>query len=171
MADPARVLGLDPGLATTGWAVIEPDAAASSRVRALGYGVLTTKPVRERGPRLHEIALKVAELIEVYRPTLAAVERLFFSSNARTAMAVSEARGVLLATLASRGIPVVELNPMEVKKNAVGEGRAVKKQMQAMMTRIFNLAAPPTPDDAADALAIALAGLRAGAAAAAEGKR
>lgn len=155
-----RLLGLDPGTATTGFAVVDMDPGRADRYRAVDYGVITTAKHRDPGARLKEIHDRLDSLLTVFRPQAAAVEKLFFSRNVTTAISVGEARGVLLYALAERNIPVFDINPMEVKKNVVGSGAATKKQVQQMVKTILGLAEIPRPDDAADALAIAISGLR-----------
>lgn len=157
---PPRVLGLDPGTATTGFAVVETHPQRGNQYRALDYGVILTPPKLGPGARLNTIYNRLAELLDVYQPQAAAVEKLYFSRNVTTAISVGEARGVLLLSLAQRAIPVADINPMEVKLHVAGSGGATKKQVQKMVTMILGLKEIPKPDDAADALAIALCGLR-----------
>ena len=155
-----RLLGLDPGTATTGFAVVETHPDRANQYQAIDYGVITTLKHRNPGERLKEIHDRLDALLTVYRPQAAAVEKLYFSRNVTTAISVGAARGVLLYTLAERNIPVFDINPMEVKKNVVGSGSATKKQVQQMVKVILGLTEIPKPDDAADALAIAISGLR-----------
>jgi len=148
-----RVLGLDPGLATTGYGLAEGDG---QRLTPLAYGVVRTpahQPLAERLVLLHD---ELSGLLAQYRPQVAAVEELFFENNARTAMQVGQARGVLLLTLAQAGIAVAEYTPMQIKQAITGYGGADKHQIQQMVTLLLGLEAIPTPDDAADALAIAV---------------
>ena len=148
-----RVLGLDPGLATTGYGLVEGEG---QKLHALAYGVVRTPartPVAERLVLLHD---QLSQLLAQYHPQVAAVEELFFDTNARTAMQVGQARGVLLLTLAQAGISVFEYTPMQVKQAISGYGGADKHQVQQMVTLLLGLATVPTPDDAADALAISL---------------
>ncbi|MFH0776734.1 MAG: crossover junction endodeoxyribonuclease RuvC [Patescibacteria group bacterium] len=149
-----KILGIDPGTATTGFAVIEK---ISSRVEALDFGVITTRPKIPAAERLLEIFENVTELLETHRPELVAVESLFFFKNQTTAMAVAQARGVVLAAIAKFQTPLTELTPLQVKMAVTGYGRADKKQIQKMVQQIFSLPKIPQPDDAADALAIAFA--------------
>ncbi|HNW92942.1 MAG TPA: crossover junction endodeoxyribonuclease RuvC [bacterium] len=150
-------LGIDPGTTTVGYAIISSDGRGFELV---DYGVILTNKHRNPGERLKTIHDRLDELLTVYRPQAAAIEKLYFSRNVTTAIAVGEARGVLLYTLAERAIPVFSINPMAVKKNVVGSGAATKKQVQQMVKTILGLAEIPQPDDAADALAIAISGLR-----------
>lgn len=148
-----RVLGLDPGLAITGYGLVEGDG---QRLVSLAHGVIRTPahtPVAQRLVRLHD---ELSALLARFSPDVAAVEELFLDTNARTAMIVGEARGVLLLTLAQAGVPVAEYTPMQVKQAITGYGGADKHQMQQMITLLLNLAEVPTPDDAADALAISV---------------
>lgn len=110
------------------------------------------------GARLQKIRNAVQRLVDQYQPEQAVVERLYFSKNVKTAMAVAEARGMLFTLLADARVPVLEVSPQEVKSGVTGRGNAPKSQVQRMVTTIFSLESPPKPDDAADALAIAYAG-------------
>lgn len=151
-----KVIGIDPGTAILGWAVAEKN---QGRLRAQGYGVIVTPAHGDPSQRLMTIHTKLHEVIAEHRPTWAAVEKLYFGQNSTTAMAVGQARGVVLLALAQTGLPYVEMTPNEVKQAVTGYGRAEKKQMQLMVQRLFGLSETPHPDDAADALAIALTGL------------
>lgn len=147
------VLGLDPGLATTGYGLVEGDGQS---LRAVAYGILRTsahKPLAKRLLQLHEA---LEELLVRYHPDVIALEELFFSTNARSAIAVGEARGVLLLAAAEAGVKVAEYTPLQVKQAITGYGRADKAQMQQMVRLLLDLAEPPSPDDAADALAISI---------------
>ena len=147
------VLGIDPGTAATGYGVIEQDG---SRQRAVAYGCLETSSETSHPQRLVEIHAGVAALIERHRPALVGVERIFFSRNVQTAFSVGQARGVVLLAAAQSGLPVFEYTPNEVKIAVTGYGRASKDQVQRMVRTVLGLAAVPTPDDAADALAVAI---------------
>lgn len=147
------VLGIDPGTAATGYGVLERDG---SQLRALGYGCLETGREATAGERLVAIHAGVADLIDRYRPTLVGVERLFFSRNVRTASSVGQARGVVVLAAAQKAVPVYEYTPSEVKMAVAGYGRASKEQVQRMVQVLLGLADVPTPDDAADALAVAI---------------
>jgi crossover junction endodeoxyribonuclease RuvC len=149
-----KILGIDPGTATTGFAVIEK---ISGKIEALDFGIISTQAKIPPAERLLEIAENISELLESYRPDLVAVESLFFCKNQTTAMAVAQARGVVLAEAARFAIPLLELTPLQVKMAATGSGRADKKQVQKMVQKIFALEKIPQPDDAADALAVAFA--------------
>jgi crossover junction endodeoxyribonuclease RuvC len=147
------VLGIDPGTAALGWGLIEQTAG---RLRAIDHGCLVTSPDLPLGERLLAIHRHVADLIALHEPAVVAVERVFFSRNAQTAIAVGHARGVVLLAAAEAGRPVREATPNEVKSAIAGYGAADKQQVQRMVQLVLGMAALPTPDDAADALAIAV---------------
>ncbi|MBU1089970.1 crossover junction endodeoxyribonuclease RuvC [Patescibacteria group bacterium] len=149
-----KILGIDPGTATTGFAVIEK---IDGEVSVLDFGVISTRPKIPPEERLLEIFENLNELIKFHAPDLVAVESLFFFKNQTTAFAVAQARGVVLLTIAKFQIPLVEITPLQVKQAVTGYGRAEKKQIQKMVKEIFSLKKTPRPDDAADALAIAFA--------------
>lgn len=145
-------LGFDPGTARLGYGVIASDPDP----RAIDYGIIATDAGLSMAQRLVEIHEAVTELIQVFRPDAVAVERLFFAQNVTTAMTVGQARGVVLLAAAQRGLPVAEYAPSEVKQAVVGYGKADKRQIQEMVRIMLGLEAVPRPDDAADALAIAI---------------
>lgn len=145
-------LGIDPGTATLGYGVISGDTAPM----AIDYGVIETKPDADMADRLLDLHAGVSRLIEQHHPDIVAVEQLFFARNVTTALSVGQARGVILLAAAQHGVRVTEYTPMQVKQAVVGYGKADKQQMQEMVRIILNLATQPTPDDAADALAVAL---------------
>lgn len=147
------VLGLDPGLAITGYGLV---AAAGQSLSPLAYGVIRTPTDASLAERLSRLYHQVRELIAEHRPDVAAVEELFFSSNARTAMTVGHARGVLLLALSESKLPIVEYTPMQVKLAVTGYGGAGKLQMQEMVRLLLGLEHVPRPDDAADALGVAI---------------
>jgi crossover junction endodeoxyribonuclease RuvC len=147
------VLGIDPGTAALGYGLVEQEPG---RLRAVDFGCLTTSPDLPLGDRLAAIHSCVSELIQKHRPALIGVERLFFSRNVQTAFAVGQARGVVLLAAAQEHIPVREATPNEVKLAVAGSGSADKAQVQRMVAAILGLAALPEPDDAADALAMAI---------------
>ena len=150
-----RVLGIDPGLERVGWGVVDRDG---SRLIHVAHGLISSKP-GDLGGRLQQIHREMGELISMYQPDRVAVERLLFTKNVTTAMDVAKAFGCILLAVADAGLDVQELSPPEVKKAVVGTGRAEKKQMQFMVTKLLSLTQTPKPDDVADALGIALAGL------------
>ena len=147
------VLGIDPGTALTGYGVVE---RTGSRIRAIDYGCIETPADRPLAERLLEIRAAIADLIGRHDPSLVAVERLFFNRNVQTAFAVGQARGAVLLTAAEHGLPVFEFTPNEVKIAVTGYGRAPKAQVQRMVQVVLGLPELPRPDDAADALAIAI---------------
>ena len=147
------ILGIDPGTAALGFGVVE---RISGRLRAIDYGCLSTSAADPLPNRLLIIHACITELIETHRPEIVAVERLFFSKNAQTAFGVGQARGVVLLAAAQAGIAVREATPSEVKSAVAGHGAADKDQIARMVALILGLAALPTPDDAADALAIGI---------------
>ena len=147
------IMGIDPGLAIVGFGIIR---AENGNYRPLDYGVITTDKGVPTAERLTIIADEMSELIEKYHPDEVSVEELFYCVNQRTVIPVAEARGVILYTLAKHGIPLYEYTPMQIKLAITGYGNADKKSMQQMVTMLLNLRSVPKPDDAADAVAIAL---------------
>jgi crossover junction endodeoxyribonuclease RuvC len=151
--DCLRVLGLDPGTATTGWAVLEEVAG---EIKPLTFGHISTAKDKSEEARLCEIAKDLQKIISTYRPQEAAVEKLFFFKNQKTIIQVGQARGALLLTLAQKGVSIFGYTPLQVKQALTGYGRAEKKQIQEMVKNILHLKSIPKPDDTADAIAIAL---------------
>ncbi len=149
------ILGIDPGTATTGFACIEK-VSGQEKCSVLDFGIISTPKQLPDSERLTHLYQDVSELIKTYKPERAGVEKLFFSTNSKTAMTVSQARGVVLLALALHTIPILEFTPLQVKSTICGYGKADKKQVQHMVQVSFNLKSIPKPDDAADALAIAL---------------
>ena len=147
------VLGIDPGTAALGYGIVESRGA---RVREVDHGCLTTSPDVSLPERLLAIHALVDDLVASHRPQVMAVERLFFSKNVQTAFGVGQARGVVLLVAAQHGIPVREATPNEVKSAIAGYGAADKAQVQRMVQMVLSMAERPQPDDAADALAIAV---------------
>ena len=147
------VLGIDPGTAALGYGIIEQEGAT---MRALDHGCLVTSPDSSLPERLLSIHRLVADLIALHRPALVGVERLFFSRNAQTAFGVGQARGVVLLACAEAGSVVREATPNQVKVAVAGHGAADKEQVQRMVQVVLGMTALPTPDDAADALAVAI---------------
>ncbi len=147
------VLGIDPGTATTGYGFVRE---VPEGIQLVTYGVLSTPagmPMEKRLLRLH---MALSELLASITPSSAAVEKLFFQRNVSTAMTVGQARGVALLSLAQAGIPVGEYTPLEIKQAVAGYGGADKNQVQQMVKALLNLDQVPQPDDAADALAVAI---------------
>lgn len=147
------IFGIDPGTATTGYGVIKSD---KGKLEALAYGCIRTKAKQPLADRLFEISRDLTNLIKKYKPDALAVESLFFYKNITTAISVSHARGVVLLCAAKNNLELRELTPLQVKKSLTGYGKAEKKQVQYMVRTLLNLKSIPKPDDAADALAIAL---------------
>jgi crossover junction endodeoxyribonuclease RuvC len=147
------VLGIDPGTAALGYGIVE---STGGRLRAVDYGVLSTSPDLSLPERLQAVHETVSSLLTAHGPAFLAVERLFFSRNAQTAFAVGQARGVVLLAAAQHDVDVVEATPNEVKSAVAGYGAADKEQVQRMVQVVLGMAEPPRPDDAADALAIAV---------------
>lgn len=149
-----RVLGIDPGYGRMGYGVIEEYGGA---LRVLDYGCFETEKAEAHAPRLLAVKQRLEKLITNWKPDLIATESLFFSKNVKTALAVGEARGVVLLTAAEHNLSLLELSPQEVKQAVTGYGNAEKQQVQKMVQMILHLPQPPKPDDAADALALAIA--------------
>ena len=149
------VLGIDPGTAALGYGIVE---SSRGRLREVDHGCLVTSPDTALPERLLAVHAIVDELLAVHSPRLLAIERLFFSKNAQTAFAVGQARGVVLLAAAQHRVPVVEATPNEVKSAIAGYGAADKEQVQRMVQLVLGMAELPRPDDAADALAIAVWG-------------
>jgi crossover junction endodeoxyribonuclease RuvC len=147
------ILGIDPGTAALGYGVVE---RIGGRLRAIDHGCLATSPDLPMPERLLAIHGLLDELLSLHEPAIVAVERLFFSRNAQTAIAVGQARGVVLLAAAQHGTPVREATPNEVKSAIAGYGAADKEQVQRMVQLVLGMAELPRPDDAADALAIAV---------------
>lgn len=148
-----RILGIDPGVAIVGFGLIESDRGT---LRMLQYGAITTPAGLPLAARLAQINRDMEELIDTFRPDEISVEELFFSKNITTGIAVAHARGVILCAAEKKKIPIYEYTPMQVKQAVAGYGLADKKQVMDMTRRLLKLKAVPRPDDAADALAIAL---------------
>ena len=147
------ILGIDPGTAALGYGVVE---RIGGRLRAIDHGCLVTSPDLPMPERLLAIHGLLDDLLSLHEPAIVAVERLFFSRNAQTAIAVGQARGVVLLAAAQHGKPVREATPNEVKSAIAGYGAADKEQVQRMVQLVLGMAELPRPDDAADALAIAV---------------
>jgi crossover junction endodeoxyribonuclease RuvC len=150
---PRRIIGVDPGLAATGWGVIETDAR---RVIHLAHGCIETKADRPRAERLFSIYTAFRLVLDTWRPGESAMETLYFVRNISSALPVAEARGVLSLALAERGLAVREFSPKAIKQAVVGQGNADKGQVQELVRIILGLPALPRPDHAADALGAAV---------------
>ncbi len=148
-----RILGIDPGTATTGFGVITKNKGV---LTAVDYGVISTSKNLDMHLRLNIIFQDITELINYHKPDIIAVEKLFFVKNITTGISVGQARGVVLLTAAQANLTLIEFTPLQVKQAVTGYGQASKKQIQEMVTKILKLPSLPQPDDAADALAIAI---------------
>jgi crossover junction endodeoxyribonuclease RuvC len=147
------VLGIDPGTAITGYGIVRSDGQT---LESVTFGTITTAAGLSLPDRLERLYGELEELIRTYHPTQAAVEELFFAKNARTALSVGHARGVVLLALVHGGLSTHEYTPLQVKQAVTGYGRATKEQMQQMVRLLLGLPSIPQPDDAADALAVAI---------------
>lgn len=149
--DTLRILGIDPGTATTGYGIVD---RVGSTPKMIDYGAILTSPKDDPAARLLDVYNQLNAVIDEYHPDVLVMERLFYAKNQTTVIAVSKACGVMQFAAAQRGLRVVEYTPMEVKQAVVGYGGAEKKQIQYMIQRILSLREVPKPDDAADALAL-----------------
>ncbi|BBB92858.1 MAG TPA: crossover junction endodeoxyribonuclease RuvC [Methylomusa anaerophila] len=146
-------LGIDPGTAICGYGLVEQ---SGSRLRAVTYGAVQTRSDLEAADRLLKVYEGIELLIKNYHPDIVGVEQLFFNKNVRTAMAVGQAKGVVLLAAVQNGVSVAEFTPLQVKQSVVGYGNAAKEQVIYMTQRLLNLSQKPHPDDVADALAVAI---------------
>lgn len=146
------ILGVDPGTARVGWGVIEEN---NGKITAKAYGCITTEKIHAPEARLSQIYTAFIQLLKIYKPAQVSVEDLFFATNAKTAIAVGQSRGVILLAAAQVKIPVASYSPMTIKKTICGSGSADKAQVGKMVARLLRLKEIPKPDDTADALAIA----------------
>ncbi len=147
------IIGIDPGYAIVGVGVVE---YVGNKFRTLEYNAITTPAGMNTVERLKKIYTEMTMYIDKYKPDAIAIEELFFNSNQKTAINVAQARGVLLVAAANKNVPICEYTPLQVKQSVTGYGRAEKKQIQQMVKMLLGLNAIPKPDDAADALAIAI---------------
>lgn len=147
------ILGLDPGIATTGFGIIKK---IKNEHKVLDYGCISTDSSSKPGDRLKKIHLEITKLIKKHKPNVLAVESLFFFKNLKTALPVSQAKGVILLAASQQKIPLYEFTPLQMKMAVTGYGKAEKKQVQKMIQVLLNLKEMPKIDDAADALGIAL---------------
>ena len=148
-----RILGLDPGIATIGFAILEVNKGKN---HLLNCGVITTPAHTKLSSRLEQIYNDVQQLLDCFKPDAVSIEELFFNTNITTGISVAHGRGVLLLACQQAGVKIFEYTPLQVKQSVVGYGRAEKKQVMEMVKRLCNLQAVPKPDDAADAVALAL---------------
>ena len=151
-----KVLGIDPGTATVGYGVVERTGQPGRAARLVECGVFRTGPRDPLPARLAAIHRALAELLARHRPDVLAVEDIFYAANVRTTVVLGHARGVILLAGAQAGVLVAEYSPALVKKTVVGRGAALKPQVGYMVAKLLQLAAPPAPADAADAVAVAL---------------
>ena len=152
-APASRILGIDPGLASVGWGIVESRAG---RMACIGYGCITTDKDKPIGERLLAIYSGVSGLIEDWKPAMAAMESLFFWRNVTSALPVAEAKGVIHLAFAGAGVELVEYSPTAIKQAVSGSAQAEKEQVQEMVRLLLGLASIPRPDHAADALAAAI---------------
>jgi crossover junction endodeoxyribonuclease RuvC len=148
------VLGVDPGINTTGYGVVR--RAQNGVVSLLECGVIRTEPSTPLARRLKEIYQGISEVVEYHNPTAVAVEGVFYAKNVRTTVILGHARGAILLAATMKDLPVAEYSPAEIKNAVVGTGRATKEQVQFMIQRLLRLKEPPRPSDAADGVAVAL---------------
>lgn len=148
-----RILGIDPGIATIGFSILESDGQRNNLVKC---GVITTPAHTRLSDRLVTIYDDLNEIIETFRPDVVAIEELFFNTNLTTGISVAHGRGVILLACRKAGLDIYEYTPLQVKDAVVGYGRAEKKQVMDMVKRLCGLREAPKPDDAADAVALAL---------------
>ena len=148
-----RVIGIDPGTAITGWGVVEGDG---NDLALIACGAITTTAGTPLPQRLQVIYRELTKIVEQWQPQASAIEELFFSKNAKTALAVGHGRGAAMLALANADLPIEEYKPLEVKQAITGHGGADKMQMQQMVKLLLELDDIPRPDDAADALAVAI---------------
>ena len=149
-----RILGIDPGIATVGFGIV--DAQRASALQMVRYGAILTEAGLPLATRLYQINQDLEELINTFHPDVIAVEELFFNTNITTGIAVAHGRGIILFTAEKMGIPIFEYTPSQVKQAVVGYGKAEKKQVMDMTRRLLKLNSIPKPDDAADGLALAI---------------
>ena len=148
-----RILGIDPGYGITGFGIVD---AQRNNFQLLQYGAITTPAGTDFPLRLQMIYNDMTELLQVAKPDVVAIEELFFGQNVTTGIGVAQSRGVILLAIQQAGVPIFQYKPMQVKQAVVGYGNATKHQVQDMTKRILHLQSIPKPDDAADAIAIAL---------------
>lgn len=148
-----RILGIDPGTATTGFAILENKGKS---FKLLDYGYIHTHKGFKNHERLNQIAKDIEEIVKKWKPDKASIEKIFFNKNIKTAISVAEARGVIMQHVSSKGVEISEFSPSQIKIAVCGTGRADKKSVQKMVKLIMNLQETPKPDDTADAIAIAI---------------
>jgi crossover junction endodeoxyribonuclease RuvC len=146
------ILGIDPGLALTGWAILDN----KEEIKLIKYGCIKTRKEQEENKRLFNLYNKLKKIINKYKPQALSIEKLFFNTNAKTAFTIGEARGVIKMCATLNKLPIYEFTPLQIKDSIVGYGRADKNQVQQMVKMHLKLDKIPKPDDAADAVAAAL---------------
>ena len=149
-----KVLGIDPGTATIGWAVLSKETG--SNFETVAYGHIETSPEKSEEERILEIGQDIDKIVKKYKPQEAALEKLFFFKNKKTIIEVSQARGAIILALGKNGVSVSNYTPLQLKQSITGYGKAEKNQIQYMTKKILELSSLPKPDDTADALAIAI---------------
>jgi crossover junction endodeoxyribonuclease RuvC len=154
-----RVLGFDPGTATTGYGVVD---GRGNRLIHVAHGVITTPANEHFAKRLHTIYVEALSLIQAHKPDMVAIEKIYFSQNVTTGISVAQARGVIAVAAQIEDVSIGEFSPLEVKNAVVGYGKATKRQVQEMVKILLKLDSLPKPDDAADALALAICQMHAG---------
>lgn len=147
------VLGIDPGYAIVGYGVLKYDR---NKFTPIEYGAVTTKAKTEFTSRLDTIYEGICEILSKYKPEAMSIEKLYFNTNTTTAIDVAQARGVIVLAAESRGVPISEYTPLQVKQSVTGYGKAEKRQVMEMVKNLLGLSAVPKPDDTADALALAI---------------
>lgn len=152
------VLGIDPGYAIVGWGLVE---FKNNSFRPIRYGAITTEADTDFNERLRMIFDDLSQVIKVFKPDAMSIEKLYFTTNQKTAIMVAEARGVILLSAKQNGLPIFEYTPLQVKTAVTGYGKAKKPQVMEMTRRLLKLPEVPKPDDTADALAIALTHIQA----------
>lgn len=148
-----RILGIDPGYAIVGTGIVD---YVGNKFKTIDYRAVTTEANTPFEIRLKKIYDDISEIIDLYKPDFVSIEELFFNNNAKTAIAVGQARGVIILAAVNKGVPIFEYTPLQVKQAIVGYGRAEKKQVQQMTKALLFLNEIPKPDDVADALALAI---------------
>ena len=151
------IIGIDPGTAKVGFGIIRKN---QDKLKCLDYGIIQTESILSTEKRLKKIYLEILSLIKKWKPEILAIENIYFFKNLKTAIPVSQVKGVILLVAAQKKIPISEITPLQVKTAITGYGRADKKQVQKMVKNLLNLEEIPKPDDAADALGVAIACLQ-----------
>jgi len=150
-----RIIGIDPGYAIVGYGVVD---YVSGRFKTVDYGAVRTAADMSFEQRIEEIHRDLSRLLTEYKPQIMALEKIFFTTNQKTAIDVAQARGVIILAAVTKGVTIAEYTPLQVKQAVTGYGKATKKQIQEMTMRLLSLDSLPKPDDAADALAVAICG-------------